>query len=321
MGAKAEQVALAGADRVRRPAGTSSAGSGQSRPRGRGAARPPRPPQTLCCRASKPDLGQEAAAPSARVQAAHGSNLPLRAADCPRVHRPEPRPRSDARRRGWGPPEPEETRGFEPAVPGNEAALLINQDRGDEAELPNRVGDLTDLLLRVRPGVSVRGDELGGPEPLNLSRPRAGVGLATRSTVRQGWAPRIRSSLNQHVGEKVEKCFAKRKMAKWWQSISRARPRSAARPAKTRKRQHSREGLPLDIRHALEDIPLDASSDSAASFCSELPDHGEVEHFQTWHELGVKRPISTLSSGQGRPGRREALPFLSRSAPLADEPV
>src|SRR5215213_3449968 len=82
-------------------------------------------------------------------------------------------------------------------------------------------------------------------------------------------------------------------MAKWWQR-SRARPLSAPRPPKARTCQRGRQGLPLDMRHASEDLTLDGFKARQLAFCTDLRDQGVVEHLHPWQELGVKRAIALL---------------------------
>ena len=51
-------------------------------------------------------------------------------------------------------PQLQALRGFQPAVPGNDRAVRIDQDRIGPAELPDARGDLVDLTIGVRAWVA-----------------------------------------------------------------------------------------------------------------------------------------------------------------------
>jgi len=56
---------------------------------------------------------------------------------------------------------PEEFRGFDPAVAGNNLVFLVDHDRNDEAEALDALREPVDLLRRVRPRGAVRADLRG----------------------------------------------------------------------------------------------------------------------------------------------------------------
>jgi hypothetical protein len=62
----------------------------------------------------------------------------------------------------------------QPAVPGDDPALGVDQHRVGEAERPDRGGDLLDLPLRVRPGVARIGDKAGDRPADDRQRVRRG---------------------------------------------------------------------------------------------------------------------------------------------------
>src|SRR5215204_3070388 len=80
----------------------------------------------------------------------------------------------------------------------------------------------------------------------------------------------------------------------WRNSGSRARPRAAPWKPKARTRQHGRQGLPLDMRHASKELSLNGLQPRQLLFCTDLRDQGVVKHLELWRELGVERAIALL---------------------------
>ena len=64
--------------------------------------------------------------------------------------------------------EAEKIRGRKATVPQQDRVVLIDYERDHEAEGENAIGDLADLLLRMRPRVTWIGFERMGRNPLDL---------------------------------------------------------------------------------------------------------------------------------------------------------
>ena len=80
--------------------------------------------------------------------------------------------------------EPELARGQEPAMPGDDAVLAIDEQRRGEAELADRAGDQRHLRLRVGAGIAGVGDRAHRP---------AGARCAARDRRGDRWSGRTRA--------------------------------------------------------------------------------------------------------------------------------